>query len=171
MSVRRSSCGLIFARGAHACWCTSLLRLGPSYHAATTKVIERPSDDPDGNVIGALYHNPSTPEYVLVELEERTAREFLAQVVDEGDGGYDGEADGYDDEADGYDDDDDAYERPSRVFRDDDSGELYYEYGDRSLPYHDGGVEYDGKFYDVMDVEGAETMYFDEDNGWLTDLP
>lgn len=127
---------------------------------ATTEVIERLSNDNDGDVIDALCKNPSTPEYILSELENRVGGSVGSVVGDEDD-----------DEAYSYYDDDDAYDLPSGVFRDDDSGDLYYEYGDRTLPYHDGGIEYDGKFYDVMDVDGAETMYFDEDNGWLTDLP
>lgn len=131
---------------------------------ATTEVIERLSNDTDGDVIDALCKNPSTPEYILSELEDRVGGGLEVLVAGDDEDDDDGEA--Y-----GYDDDGDAYGRPSGIFRDDDSGDLYYEYGDRTLPYHDGGIEYDGKFYDVMDVDGAETMYFDEDNGWLTDLP
>lgn len=51
-------------------------------------------------------------------------------------------------------------------------GNQYYRYDDTYLPYHDGEIEYDGKYYDVMDGgDYGVTMYFDEDNGWLTELP
>lgn len=122
---------------------------------ATIGVMEKLSDDADGDVIGALRQNPSTPEYIQRELERQL--------------GNDGNRS--DDNVD-YDGDNDGYEYSSLDISTDDFGNQYYRYGDTYLPYHDGEIEYDGKYYDVMDGgDYGETMYFDEDNGWLTELP
>ena len=108
------------------------------------RVMEKLANDPESSVVGALHQNPSTPEYIRRELE--------AQLAD----------------SDEYDDDDDEI--------DDDYGYVDYDHDhdddDSYLPYHDSGIEYDGKFYDVMELDDyGVTMYFDEDNGWLTELP
>ena len=122
---------------------------------ATIGVMEKLSDDADGDVIGALCQNPSTPEYIQRELERQL--------------GNDGNRS---DDDFGYDGDNDGHEYSSLDISADDFGNQYYRYGDTYLPYHDGEIEYDGKYYDVMDGgDYGETMYFDEDNGWLTELP
>lgn len=126
---------------------------------ATIGVMEKLSDDADGDVIDALRQNPSTPEYIQRELER--------QLGNDGDRS-DNDSE-YDDD---YDSDNDGHERSSLDLSADDLGNQYYRYGDTYLPYHDGVIEYRGKCYDVMDGGGSgETMYFDEDNGWLTELP
>ena len=122
---------------------------------ATIGVMEKLSDDADSDVIGALCQNPSTPEYIQRELERQL--------------GNDGNRS---DDDFGYDGDNDGHEYSSLDISADDFGNQYYRYGDTYLPYHDGEIEYDGKYYDVMDGgDYGETMYFDEDNGWLTELP
>lgn len=126
---------------------------------ATIGVMEKLSDDADGVVIGALCQNPSTPEYIQRELERQLGN----------DGNRSDDDFGYDDD---YDGDNDSYEYSSLDISADDFGNQYYRYGDTYLPYHDGEIEYDGKYYDVMDGgDYGVTMYFDEDNGWLTELP
>ena len=126
---------------------------------ATIGVMEKLSDDADGDVIGALCQNPSTPEYIQRELERQ-----LGGDANRSDDDFE-----YDDD---YDGGDDGHERSSLDLSADDFGNQYYRYGDTYLPYHDGVIEYRGKCYDVMDGGGSgETMYFDEDNGWLTELP
>ena len=126
---------------------------------ATIGVMEKLSDDADGDVIGALCQNPSTPEYIQRELER--------QLGNDGDRS-DNDSE-YDDD---YDSDNDGHEYSSLDISADDFGNQYYRYGDTYLPYHDGVIEYDGKCYDVMDGgDYGATMYFDEDNGWLTELP
>ena len=126
---------------------------------ATIGVMEKLSDDADGDVIGALCQNPSTPEYIQRELERQ-----LRGDANRSDDDFE-----YDDD---YDGGDDGHERSSLDLSADDFGNQYYRYGDTYLPYHDGVIEYRGKCYDVMDGGGSgETMYFDEDNGWLTELP
>ena len=122
---------------------------------ATIGVMEKLSDDVDGDVIDALRQNPSTPEYIQRELERQL--------------GNDGNRSDDDFE---YDGDNDGYEYSSLDISADDFGNQYYRYGDTYLPYYDGEIEYDGNYYDVMDGgDYGETMYFDEDNGWLTELP
>ena len=126
---------------------------------ATIGVMEKLSDDADGDVISALYQNPSTPEYIQRELERQLGNDGNCS-----DGDFD-----YDDD---YDGGNDGHERSSLDLSADDFGNQYYRYGDTYLPYHDGAIEYRGKYYDVMDGGNyGETMYFDEDNGWLTELP
>ena len=126
---------------------------------ATIGVMEKLSDDADGDVIDALRQNPSTPEYIQRELERQ-----LGNDVNRSDDDFE-----YDDDHDG---DNDGYEYSSLDISADDFGNQYYRYGDTYLPYHDGVIEYDGKSYDVMDGgDCGVTMYFDEDNGWLTELP
>ena len=126
---------------------------------ATIGVMEKLSDDADGDVIGALRQNPSTPEYIQRGLERQLGN----------DGNRSDDNVDYDDD---YDGDNDGYEYSSLDISTDDFGNQYYRYGDTYLPYHDGEIEYDGKYYDVMDGgDYGETMYFDEDNGWLTELP
>ena len=126
---------------------------------ATIGVMEKLSDDADGDVIGALCQNPTTPEYIQRELERQ-----LGGDANRSDDDFE-----YDDD---YDGGDDGHERSSLDLSADDFGNQYYRYGDTYLPYHDGVIEYRGKCYDVMDGGGSgETMYFDEDNGWLTELP
>lgn len=107
----------------------------------TNGVMEKLSCDADREVISALCQNDATPEYIRTEIESLLDDTFV---------GEDDVRD-YND----YNDDD--------VYHDDD----YYE------PYQDGVIEHDGKYYDVMDLSeyGYGVMYFDEDNGWLTDLP
>lgn len=130
---------------------------------ATIGVMEKLSDDADGVVIGALCQNPSTPEYIQRELEQQLGNDGNRS---DDDFEYD---DDYDDD---YDGDNDGYEHSSLDISADDFGNQYYRYGDTYLPYHDGEIEYDGKYYDVMDGgDYGVTMYFDEDNGWLTELP
>ena len=122
---------------------------------ATIGVMEKLSDDADGDVIDALRQNPSTPEYIQRELERQ-----LGNDGNRSDNDFD------------YDGDNDDYEYSSLDISADDFGNQYYRYGDTYLPYHDGEIEYDGKYYDVMDGgDYGVTMYFDEDNGWLTELP
>ena len=126
---------------------------------ATIGVMEKLSDDADGVVIGALCQNPSTPEYIQRELERQLGN----------DGNRSNDDFEYDDD---YDGDNDGYEHSSLDISADDFENQYYRYGDTYLPYHDGEIEYDGKYYDVMDGgDYGVTMYFDEDNGWLTELP
>ena len=126
---------------------------------ATIGVMEKLSDDADGDVIGALCQNPSTPEYIQRELEQQLGN----------DGNPNDDDFEYDDD---YDGDNDGHEYSSLDISADDFGNQYYRYGDTYLPYHDGEIEYDGKYYDVMDGgDYGVTMYFDEDNGWLTELP
>lgn len=124
----------------------------------TVRCMEKLTNDSDSDVLNALLLNPSTPTYILQEVEMQLAScEALSD-------------DNYDED---YSYGDDDYGYASSNVSTDDFGNQYYRYGDTYLPYHDGRIEYDGKSYDVMegDEYGGETMYFDEDNGWLTELP
>ena len=125
----------------------------------STDIMEKLSNDIKGEVVEALYQNSTVPEYILNE---------LAQILVNND-----ERNTYDDlESDeDFDITDHDFDcSPHNVYTDD-WGDSYYQYGDMWLPYHDGGVEYDGKFYEVMGGEDSDPMFFDENNGWLTDLP
>lgn len=115
----------------------------------TIRSMEKLTGDSDSDVLNALLLNPSTPTYIQQEVEAQLEKfEELS-------------------------DDDDNYGYTPSDVSFDDFGNQYYRYGDTYLPYHNGKIEYNGKSYDVMegDIYGGETMYFDEDNGWLTELP
>ena len=124
--------------------------------------MEKLSNDMCSNVVADLSQNPVIPEYIRRELE-RQLEEYGSDDNDDcGDYDYCSTCN------------DDTYEElPPGVSRNE-FGDCYYRYGDMRLPYHaDGTIEYEGKNYDVMDGSsfGGVTMYFDEDNGWLTELP
>ena len=128
----------------------------------TTEVMEKLSNDMCRNVVAALSQNLVIPEYMRRELEQQLEE-------------YDSADNNDDDDRDCHNtyNDDMCEELPPEVIRDEFGG-CYYRYGDMCLPYHaDGTIEYEGKSYDVMDGStfGGETMFFDEDNGWLTELP
>ena len=120
----------------------------------TVGLMEKLTDDEYYDVLDALRQNIATPEYIQRELEQ--------QMVDD--------ADGFDGDEDSDDDYDDHYDSSSYRTTTDDFGNEYYRYGDMYLPYQDGRVEYDGKHYDVHEYDG-DTWFFDEDNGWVSDLP
>lgn len=124
----------------------------------TVNVMEKLSNDESLQVIEALHQNPATPEYIQSVLEERLTSDPYKTVVAEDCEGVGGENDGHIA----------PEELLDHVYR-----SSYFRYGDQYLPYRDGSIEYDGKEYVVGDFSdyGGETMYFDEDNGWLTELP
>lgn len=116
---------------------------------ATIRDMKKLSNDTDVEVIGALCRNPSTPEYIQKELEHQLKVIGIAKAKNDGGG------------------------CSSLHNSTDDSQNQYYRYDGTHSPYHVGVIEHDVKSYDVMDDSdyGGETMYFDEDNGWLTELP
>lgn len=134
------------------------IALAASPHA-TVGVMEKLSNDTDSGVIGSLYQNPSTPEYIQKELERQ-----LRNDIDCSDDDFEND--------DNHGDHNDVYKHSSLDISTNDFGDQYYSYGDTYLPYKNGKIKYEGKYYDVMNLgDWGETMFFDEDNGWLTELP
>ena len=126
----------------------------------TTAVMEKLSSDENCAVKDALCQNLSLPEYIRKDLE------LQLDAVDESQDEENCYVDNYyEDDYPRYDDD-----TPSSIFSDD-CGNQYYRYGDMSLPYSDGEIEYQGRRYDVRFCSDGDEMFFDEDNGWLSDLP